>query len=205
MRWPLVLLASCIQLNPAQPVHPDGIETAACHLGSAYDGTLSWPGLTDFTQVYCIAQNEHGAPREICFRPYVGVRETGAFYTTHDDVCTEEVPDGGSQILAVQLDMKRSLCNLDRGGCVVRALTIPWPKPVDAATVVAMARGLEAQATMPGRDRPTVAECEALVPLAPANPDETIAMCLNLTRAELACLSAAPDPKAAQACAPRMP
>jgi len=205
MRWLIVLLASCVQFEPPQEVHPQGIETTECHLAPAYDGRLSWPGMTTFTDVYCTARNEHGAPREICFRPYVGVRETGAFYTTHDDVCTGEVADGGSEVVAVRLDMNRGLCNLARGGCVVHAITIDWPRPLSASTVVSMARGLEAQATVLGRDRPTVGECEGLVRFAPDHPDETIAMCLNLSRAELACFSAALDAKAAEACSPRMP
>ena len=206
MRWLLVVvLASCVHFDPPREIHPEGIETTECHLAPAYDGALSWPGLTSFTELYCTAKNEHGAPREVCFRPYVGVIETGALYTSHDDVCSNELGDGSSQTFSIRLDMNRGLCNLARGGCVVHTVTINWPKPIDSSTVVAMARGLEAQATAPGRDRPTVAECERLVRLAPFQPDETIAMCLNLTRAELACFSAAPDAKAARACAPRMP
>jgi hypothetical protein len=113
--------------------------------------------------------------------------------------------------------MRRELCELDHGGCIIRAITLRGAEEPDPDTVVALARGLEALAPMPGRDRPTVKECDALAASwigkqefyafqkYTAHPNAVITACLGMSRSELACLQAAPDARVAAACAPRLP
>jgi hypothetical protein len=221
MRWAvLVVLAGCISFDvpierPA--LRPAGVDETECHLAPAYDGKLKWAELTSRTQLWCTAKNASGPARPVCFTPYVGVRETGAIYTSHDVICTEDnVPETAAMMLPVALDMRRELCRLDFGGCIVRAIPLVKDRP-DASAIVQFARGLEARASMPGRDRPSVTECSALVAtwrertgFAPFNadlvqPDSLVAICIGLSRAELACLQVAPDARTAEACAPRMP
>jgi hypothetical protein len=221
MRWPLLLvLGACINFDiPVErpALRPAGVDETECHLAPAYDGKLKWDALTSRTQLWCTAKNASGPARPVCFTPYVGVKETGAIYTSHDTICTEDnIQSAEAMMLPVTLDMRRELCRMDRGGCIVRAIALQKDRP-DATEIVAFARGLEAQATMPGRDRPTVGECTTLVDswrertgFAPFNadlvhPDGLVAICIGLSRAELACLQAAPDARTAEACAPRMP
>jgi hypothetical protein len=198
MRWALLVLAACV---PPPPQHPPGVEVTTCHLAPLYEGTISWKA--HGTELVCTSNNDSGDPREICYQPVVGVRETGAVYTSHGPVCSDELAEGASQALSVKLDMPRELCQMDRGGCVVHAFAIDWPKSAESAPVVTLARSLEATARQPGRDRPTVAECNALADrLEVGSRDDMIAVCLVQSRATLACMQGAPDVSAVAHCAP---
>ena len=77
-------------------------------LAPGYDGKLSWPGVTNRTDLWCTAKNTFGPVRQVCFTPVVAVRETGAVYTSHDEVCTEdELEPAQAVMLPVKLDMRR--------------------------------------------------------------------------------------------------
>lgn len=192
MRW-LVLLAACVP--PAAPQHPAGLEVSTCHLAPLQRGALSWVS-SHGTELDCTA-SVVGEPRDVCFLPVVGVRQTGAVYAPHDVVCTD------SDAVTVTIDMPRALCQLDRGGCIVHSFAVDWPKPLDSGAVVTLARSLEAHAAQPGRDRPTVAECDALADRWEiAARDEMIATCIEQSRATLACLQASADLNAARSCVP---
>jgi hypothetical protein len=83
-----------------------------------------------------------------------------------------------------------------------------------ADDIVAFAHALEAHATAPGRDRPSLLECDELldgwranrqfVNYSPylAHPDDMRLFCLGVSRVELACLRAARSSQDADRCAP---
>jgi hypothetical protein len=209
--WPLVALAACVPPPPiVQPAIVDGV---TCHLAQPYDGKMTFPGVTDRTQLDCTATNRSGQTSEVCAQPYVGVRETGALYTSHGPACSTELLPGASELFAVRLDMNRLLCRLDHGGCIVQTIAVKDDVP-DAERVVELARALEDRATWPGRDRPTVRECDSLVDawtIDPAfgryasflaHPNELRAFCIGLSRATFDCLRAARNSAQAEACAP---
>lgn len=214
MRSVLVLaLASCIPYEPTSTYIPVTADSMTCHLGTAYEGKLSFPGLTDITTLECTAENRGGWAREICAQPYVGVRETGAIYTAHGEVCSTELQPNEKATFAVKLDMRRELCRLDRGGCVIRVVGLTRDETPEAGEAIAFAHALEAHATAPGRDRPSLAECDAMLgswlgkpaflkytPLL-AHHDDMRLLCLGLTRAQLACMSEAHSSAEVDRCA----
>src|SRR2546423_1779351 len=106
MKWPFLFVAAagCVAFDPPRVQRPLGIDDTSCHLAPAYDGKIKWPGLTTFTELTCTTTNEIGEAREVCFQPYVGVRQTGALYTSHDIVCSSELGHGASETFAVRLD-----------------------------------------------------------------------------------------------------
>ncbi len=213
--WPLVALAACVPYDPAPVARPTIVDGVTCHLAAPYEGKLSFPGVTDRTALDCTASTRTTTTTEICAQPFVGVRETGAVYTSHGPACSSELAPGASERFAVRLDMNRSLCRLDRGGCIVRAIALEGDVP-DAAAVVELARGLEQGAARPGRDRPTVRECDNLVGAWTgdpafarytsflARPDDVRMFCIGLSRAVFDCLRAAHNSAQAEACAPNV-
>lgn len=210
----LVALVACVPYEPVSTYVPVPDDAMKCHLGAAYEGKLTYTGVTNITTLVCTAENTTTAPREICAQPYVGVRETGAVYTSHAPACVDELQPGEQTPFAVQLDMKRELCQLDRGGCIVHVVPLAKDGKPDAEEVVAFAHSLELHAAAPGRDRPSLGECDALlaswtgnrqfVKYTPylAHRDEMRVFCLGLNRAELACLRAASTSADADRCAP---
>jgi hypothetical protein len=210
MRWLIVLVAGCVPYETSVETVPqaqmiDGVDATTCHLAPVYQGKLAWAGITDLTDVECTSKNDVGPTREVCYQPYVGVRETGAVYTSHVEVCTNMLVEGEAETMSVRLDMRRELCRLERGGCIVRAISTRPDSP-SAGAIVTFARALEAQAPQPGRDRPTVSECDGLADrFEVSDRDAMIASCLGLSRVELACLQIAGGASSANACVPRVP
>jgi hypothetical protein len=204
MRPLLLLLAACVPYEDHELVAPKldvDKQPFECHI-QASDAALSWPGVTDAETLLCTAKNAGLDVRAICAQPYVGVLETGAIYTSHDAACSEELSPGSTDVFAVALDMRRELC---RNGCLVHVFAEDAP----AEAVVAFARHTEEHALVPGRDRPSVRECDAVLDSWEANPafaaftkspDAMRLACLGMSRAGLGCLRAAPSPPAAVAC-----
>jgi hypothetical protein len=95
----------------------------------------------------------------------------------------------------------------------VRTVPVVGDQPA-ADDIVAFAHGLEAHATQPGRDRPSLHECDelldgwtgnrAFLEYTPylAHRDDMRLFCLQLSRARLACLRAARSSEQADRCAP---
>ncbi len=213
--WPLVALLACVPYDALPVAPPSDPDAMTCHLAAAFEGKLSYPGITDLAKLECTATNRASATREICAQPYVGVRQTGALYTAHEPVCSSELEPGASEELVAQLDLRRELCQLQRGGCIVHAFTLRGDHTPDAASVIAFARGLEATAPAAGRDRPALRECDALVeawrndpafapyrPFLTGDPDEVRRSCIGVSRATFACMSAARTSADADRCAP---
>ncbi len=209
-----VALVACVPYEPASTYVPVADDAMTCHLMPQYDGKLSYTGVTNITTLTCTAKNAGTFPREICAQPYVGVRETGALYTSHGPACSDELASNEMSPLLVQLDMRRELCQLDRGGCVVHVVPLGRDGKPDSEEVVALAHALEREARAPGRDRPSLAECDALLASWTGNRqftkytpylahrDDMRVFCLGLNRAELACLRAASTSADADKCAP---
>jgi hypothetical protein len=200
VRAAFVLLVACGAAS-VPPASPPG--TITCKLGDLGDSKL-----------HCVATNTRKQASEVCADVFIGIVATGSIRTPHDTVCSSELEPGGGEHFAVELDVRPEACSITAGGCVVRM----YPAGADLETarqVVAWARELEATATAPGRDRPTVAECGALFDkwrgdarfaraaghLDPR--DLSTLFCISLSRAELACLRAASDDAQVDACAPK--
>ncbi len=209
----LALCASCIPYDPPA-YHPSYESNTECHLDEPYTGALKLPGVTDITKLSCTAENKSHDYREICAQPVVAVRETGALYTSHRAMCSGELAPGGKETYQVTLDLRRELCRMDRGGCIVRAYDVESNYEVDPGVIVAFARQVEPQATELGRDRPTTTECDALVEgwstnaaflsygpyLHARNGDSVRAFCLAQSRVGFDCLRSAQTSAQADAC-----
>jgi len=214
--WICIGLAGCgAAFGTPERVTPGAVTAAFdCKLAPPYDGKIKYPGLTDRAVLDCKVTNGGLDERELCEQPYVGVRWTGALYTTHAAACSPELVPGATEQFAVHLDMPRALCDDARGGCVVRTFALGLDDAPDASAVIAMARELEAAAPAAGRDRPTVRECDGLVEQWDGTPafaryasfvshrDELLLACSELARADFACLRAARDATEADRCAP---
>lgn len=163
----------------------------------------------------CTVTNRTGKNTEICAQPYVGVRATGAIYTTHQRVCSDPLAPGDTETFPVTLDFRPAgRCGAGLDGCTVSVFGA-GDSPVPASEVVAFARELQTKAHAVSGDQPTVRECEATIATwldnprfaayAPyrEHPDDLTLFCLGLPRATLACLQAAEDSTQADACAPQ--
>ena len=160
----------------------------------------------------CTATNVGESPAEVCAQPYVSVAETGALYTSHFPACSEEIAPHEHARVQVQLDVQRELCSRH---CDVHVFPVRGDGTPDPSGIVGLARALQVHAAAPGRDQPSIGECDALVdkwshddrfapywPFVHANPDEVRVFCLGQSRAVFACLDAASDSRRADACAP---
>jgi len=209
--WPVLIAAGCIPYDPHPPSQTDAVELS-CHVAEAYSEASPVQAL----DLECIAHNEGFAPGSTCVQPVAGVRETGAVYTSHSPVCSSQLAPDARERIPVRFDVVRAMCADGRGGCEVRAFKLRPDDSVDAPRIVAYARELEAHAAMPGRDRPTLAQCAQMIEkwlgdvqfqrycqYLRGEPDELRLFCLGLPRATYGCLSAASSATQADACAPR--
>jgi hypothetical protein len=203
--WLVVIAAGCVHFDPPESLAPGRAEELAC---------TELFGVSDRLDLSCVATNREQFAREVCARPFVGVRETGALYTTHEPVCSSAVlAPGQTERFGVALDMPRKLCRVDAGGCAIRAFSLGGSDQIDASAAVTFARTLAASAHGPALDRPTIAECDALVvswsdkaefqrywPYVRRDPDDVRLFCLGVSRVTYACLASAPDALRADRC-----
>jgi hypothetical protein len=213
--WLCFALVACVVPANEQVVPPrsTGVEPVQCRLAPPYDGKLQLPGVTDRAALDCAATNAGLDERPVCEQVYVGVRRTGALYTSHDPACSSDLAPGASELFTIRLDMPRVLCAGARD-CVVRAFALGLDDAPDAVGVIALARELEGQAPEAGRDRPTVRQCDELVERWDGNPGfaryapflaqraQLLLACTELSRADYACLRAARDSTDADRCSP---
>ena len=190
MRGSLLLLVACVHFDPPEYGNID------CELAAG--------GLK------CTAHNTSAATAVLCAQPVVGVLATGAIYEPHERMCSVELGPYGAQSWLEPLDIVLPrMCGADLSGCVVRMFHADSPS--DAAPVVAFARQLALSARDPGRDRPSLGECEALLaawrhddrfPGRRALGDAALVGCMMQSRVAFDCLLYAQSDRDADACRP---